>query len=197
MQLTKQTLDVRTLGGMYASGFLAGAAGAVAVGTRTTLFLDQLGGAVNSGIPQTQALSNFFNGRCPNGEVITAFGFQLMVYETDVNHNPVASTAAIQAEAVRNLSYTLLLKGQEYPITGFATAPCPLGANTLFQNGGRGVAPFRFPQQPPLQLNSNDQFAVSVRCEHAITTGGAGNGFRIFAYLPASKGIPLGQLSGA
>jgi hypothetical protein len=197
MQLTKQTLDVRTLGGLYGSAFIAGAGGVVAQGTTTQVFLDPLGGAANSGIPQTFCTSNFFNGRAESGEIITAFGMQAMVYETTNAHVAVASTAAIQAAGIRNLSYTLQLKGSTYPITGLATLPCPLGSNTSFQNGGRGVAPFRFPRQLPLQIEGTQQFAVTIRAEHPIATGGGTNGFRIFLYLPASKGIPLGQLSGA
>jgi len=194
---TQQTLDVRTLGGMYASAFIPGAAGVVPVGTQTRLFLDPLGGAANSGIPQTLCTSNFFNGRTESGEIITAFGMQAMVYETTNAHVAVASTAAIQAAAIRNLSYTLELKGSTYPITSLATLPCPLGANTAFQNGGRGVAPFRFPRQLPLQLKGTQSFSVTIRCEHNIATSGGTNGFRIYFYMPASKGIPLGQLSGA
>ena len=197
MRNLKQTLDVRTLGGLYGSAFLAGAGGVVAAGTRTAVFLDDLGNNVASGLVQQQALSNFFGGRVEQGEILTLFGFQMMVYETDNVAQTVASTVVIHAEALRNLSFELQLKGSEFPITSVVTAPCPLGTNTLFQNGGRAVAPFRFPRQIPLQLNSNDQWSVTVTAQRAINVGAATNGFRIFIYCPASKGIPLGQLSGA
>ena len=200
MAMTQQTLDVRTLGGIYSRALLADspAAAVVTSGASTKLFLDQLGGSTNSGITQTAATSNFYDGIVPNGEVYTLFGFQVMVYETDSSAVPVASTAVIHQEALRNLSFSLNLKGQEYVIGSVMPTPCPLGTNTLFQNGGRAVAPFRFPRQLPLQLNSNDQFFVTVTAKRTINlTAASTNGLGIFVYCPASRGIPLGQLSGA
>jgi hypothetical protein len=200
----RTTLDVRTLNGVYGRANLAGAGGAVPVNAQTQIFLDQLGGSVNSNIAQTQADSNFFDGQTPNGEVFTIFGFQVQIWEETISTpaTPVfpavaASNAAISQQALENLSFSLNLKGQEYTIGSLKTVPCPLGGNTYTQNGGRAVAPFRFPRQLPLQLNSNDQFFVTVTAKRPIATAGGTNGFGIFIYCPASRGIPLGQLSGA
>jgi hypothetical protein len=198
------TLDVRTLGGIFGRANLAGAGGAVPVNGQTQVFLDQLNGNVNSNITQTQADSNFFDGITPNGEVFTIFGMQIQIWEesistpaTPVFPQCIATNAVVTAQALRDLSFSLSLKGQEYQIGSLKTVPCPLGGNTYNQNGGRAVAPFRFPRQLPLQLNSNDQFFVTVTAKRAIATSGGTNGFGIFIYCPASRGIPLGQLSGA
>ena len=106
-------------------------------------------------------------------------------------------TNIILQQALRNLSFSLLLKGQEYQIGSLMTTPSPKGTNTAPQNGGRAVAPFRFPRNLVLQLNSNDQFAIRVQAQRAITLGAAGNGLGITWHAAASRGIPLGQLSGA
>lgn len=201
----KTTLDVRTLGGIYGTGDLAGAGGAVPVNAQTQIFLDPLGGFANSNIAQTQADSNFFDGQTPNGEVYTIFGFQVEIWEQSVSTpatpifpTPIPGNAVTIAEALESLSFSLNIKGQEYIIGSLKTVPCPLGSNTYPQNGGRAVAPFRFPRQLPLQLNSNDQFFMTVTAKRAINnTAAATNGFGIFVYCPASRGIPLGQLSGA
>jgi hypothetical protein len=197
MASTAQTLDVRTLGGIYSRCQLAGAGGAIAQGTQAIAFLDPLNGNTNSGLTQTRADSNFFDGMVPQGEVYTLFSLEAQIFESDGAGNPVLHTNIILQQALRNLSFSLILKGQEYNIGSLMTVPSPKGTNTAPQNGGRAVAPFRFPRQLALQLRSNDQFAVRTQAQRAITTGGGGNGLLITWHAAASRGIPLGQLSGA
>ena len=192
-----QTLDVRTLGGIFSRCQLASAAGVIGAGTSSIAFLDQLGGAVNSGLAQTRSDSNFFDGLVPQGEVYSLFSLEAQLFETNGAGNPVLHTNIILQQALRNLSFSLLLKGQEYQIGSLMTTPSPKGTNTAPQNGGRAVAPFRFPRNLVLQLNSNDQFAIRVQAQRAITLGGVGNGLGITWHAAASRGIPLGQLSGA
>lgn len=200
----KTTLDVRTLNGIYGRANLAGAGGVVPLNGSTQIFLDQLGGSINSNVAQTQADSNFYDGITPNGEIYTIFGFQVQIWEetistpaTPVFPAVIAPNPVVSQQALENLSFSLNLKGQEYTIGSLKTTPCPLGGNTYSQNGGRAVAPFRFPRQLPLQLNSNDQFFVTVTAKRPIAVTAATNGIGIFIYCPASRGIPLGQLSGA
>ena len=194
-----QTLDVRTLNGIFGSATLGpGAAGVIAAGATTKLFLDSLGSNTNSRVTQTVADSNFWSGYTPNQETYTLFGFQVQIWEVDANYVAQATTNVIIQEALRNISFSLSLKGQEYQIGSLMTVPCPLGSNGLPQNGGRAVAPFRFPRALPLQLGSMDQFYVNVRAERPINVAaGTTNEIGIFIYCPASRGIPLGQLSGA
>lgn len=192
------TLDVRTLQGIYGTGLLtAGAGGVVAANSQTIVFLDRLGSATNSNIAQTTADSNFFNGAVDAGEIFTLFGFSIQIKEVTNVGGPVVPAVAVVQEALRNLSFTLNLKGQTYPIGSLMTVPSPLGSEQMVKNGGNGVAPFRFPRAIPLQIGSLDQYSVTVKAERAINTSGGTNTIGVFIYCPASRGIPLGQLSGA
>ena len=193
------TLDVRTLQGIYGTGKLDdGAAGVVAANSQTIIFLDTLGSATNSNIAQTSADSNFFGGRVDAGEVYTLFGFQVQIQEVTAAGASVAPSAVVIQEALRNLSFTLNLKGQTYPIGSLLTTPSGLGSDGMAKNGGNGVAPFRFPRQLPLQISSLDSFSVTVKAERAINVAaGTTNTIGVFIYCPSSRGIPLGQLSGA
>ena len=197
--LTQQTLDVRTLGGVFGTGVLAGD-GATGILPNTTcqIFQDNLGAGVTSGLVQTTADSNLFGGRIPNGEVYTLFGFQVQIREVVAATGlPVVSNAAFYQTALCNIEMKIHMKGQEYIIGNLKPLPCGLGSNGMPMNGGRAVAPFRFPAELPIQLDGNDTWFVTMTAKRAIVDGAGLNNLEIFIYCPASRGIPISQLSGA
>ena len=197
--LTKQTLDVRTLGGIFGRAQIPTGAGVavVASGAEASVWNDQIGASTTSNLTQTTADSNLFGGRIPNGEVYTLFGWQVQIFEVTSADLPVDSTALIHESMLDGLSMTLHMKGQEYVVGSVIPSPSGLGSDTLAMNGGRAVAPFRFPAQLPIQLVSNDQWFVTFTAKSAITLTAADNKIEIFMYCPASRGIPITQLSGA
>jgi hypothetical protein len=199
MRLTKQTLDVRTLGGVYGTGVLTpdGATGILANQT-CQIFQDQIGAGTTSNLVQTTADSNLFGGRIPNGEVYTLFGFQVQLqYSVAASGVPVAAANQIYEQALANIEMKIHMKGQEYIIGNLKPLPCGLGTNGMPMNGGRAVAPFRFPAELPIQLTSNDTWFVTMTAKRPILDGAGLNNLSIFIYCPASRGIPIGQLSGA
>lgn len=199
MRLTKQTLDVRTLGGVYGTGVLTpdGATGILANQT-CQIFQDQLGAGTTSNLVQTTADSNLFGGRIPNGEVYTLFGFQIQFqWKVLATGLPVIQTAALYEQALANVEFKLHMKGQEYIIGNVKPLACGLGSNGMPMNGGRAVAPFRFPAELPIQLTSNDTWFVTMTTRRPIVDGAGLNALSVFVYCPASRGIPIGQLSGA
>jgi hypothetical protein len=199
MRLTNQTLDVRTLGGVFGTGVLQGdAATGIAVNTTCQIFQDNLGAATTSNIVQTTADSNLFGGRIPNGEVYTLFGFQVQVREVVAATGlPVVSANAFYETALANIEMKIHMKGQEYVIGNLKPLPSGLGCNGMPMNGGRAVAPFRFPAELPIQLTGNDSWFVTMTAKRAILDGAGLNDLEIFIYCPASRGIPISQLSGA
>ena len=199
MRLTKQTLDVRTLGGVFGTGVLT-ANGAVGILANQScqIFQDQIGNGVTSNLVQTTADSNLFGGRIPNGEVYTLFGFQVQLqWKIAATGVPVVQTAQLYEQALANIEMKIHMKGQEYVIGNLKPLPCGLGANGMPMNGGRAVAPFRFPAELPIQLTSNDTWFVTMTTKRAILDGAGLNDLSVFIYCPASRGIPIGQLSGA
>lgn len=200
-RVTSQTLDVRTLGGLFGRCDIAttAAAATIPVGAQASIFQDVIGANTTSNIVGgvTNADANCFGGRVPNGEYWTIFGFQVQVFEVDTNDLPVASTAAVAEGIAEQISMTINMKGQTYEIGSVQPLPCGLGANTLAMNGGRAVAPFRFNPRIPIALNPNDQWFLQFTVKRQITLSAANNKAEIFVYLPASKSIQIGQLSGA
>ena len=200
MRLTNQTLDVRTLGGIFGRCVLNdNGGGVVATGTSGSIFLDDLGSAATSNITGgvTNADANLFGGRIPQGQTITIFGWQMQVFETDTNNLPVASAAQVVDGFLDSLSYKIFMKGQEYVQGNLKPVPSGAGASTLSRNGGANVDPYRFPSSLPIQLSPLDQWFVQVEAKRDIVVTGANNKIEIFLYCPASRGIALGQLSGA
>ena len=124
----------------------------------------------------------------------------MQVFEVDANSLPVDSAANIHESFLDSLSFKLFMKGQEYIIGNVKPNPTGLGCGGtggLDMNGGRAVAPMRFPTDLPVQLRGNDSWYVEVSNPRAITVSAADNRIEVFIYCPASKGIPVGQLSGA
>ena len=201
MRLTRQTLDVRTLGGIFGRCNLAPPAGAAAVaaGTKGFIWLDNLNESTTSNIVGgvTYADANVFSGRIANMETYTLFGWQMQVFEVDANGLPVDTAPNVHESFLDSLTFKLFMKGQEYIIGNVKPNPTGLGCNGLDMNGGRAVAPFRFPAELPNQLDGNDSWYVEVSNTRAITVSGANHRIEVFIYCPASKGIPVGQLSGA
>lgn len=199
MRLTKQTLDVRTLGGVFGTGQIQadGATGILANQT-CQIFQDQLGAGVTSNVVQTTADSNLFGGRIPNGEVYTLFGFQVQLqWVVQATGLPVIQANALYEQALANIEMKIHMKGQEYIIGNLKPLPSGLGSNGMPMNGGRAVAPFRFPAELPIQLTSNDTWFITMTTKRPILDGAGLNALKIFVYCPASRGIPIGQLSGA
>jgi hypothetical protein len=200
-RVTNQTLDVRTLGGIFGRCQLASTAPAatLAVGQQASVFQDVIGSNVTSNIAGgvTFADANSFGGRVPNGEWWTIFGFQVQIFETDANDLPVASAANVAEGIAEQISMTINMKGQTYETGSVQPLPCGLGTNTLAMNGGRAVAPFRFNPRIPIALRPNDQWFLTFTVKRQITLSAPGNKAEIFVYLPASKSIAIGQLSGA
>ncbi len=210
---TSTTLDVRTMGGIFGRGRLqAGAGGIVPAASQCSIFLDSLGtqpGTSNIELPGvTVSDANFFNGRCPNQEIYTLWGMQIQLQEQDANGLAVQSTSAaadtgvsfggIMTDALKSCSLELSLKGSNYTIGNLQTLPSAQGSNIVTMSGGRAVAPFRFPRQLPLQLEGNDQFFITIKTTRAFALSAAAAGFMTFTvYCPASRGIPVSQLSGA
>ena len=199
MRLTNQTLDVRSLGGVFGRCVIDGAGGVVAAGSTGSIFLDELGASATSNVAGgiTNADANLFGGVVPNGEVITIFGWQMQVGEVTSAGLPVDSAAELHEAFLDSLSYKIFLKGQEYVQGNLKPVPSGLGCSLLDKNGGANVAPFRFPGSLPLQIGPNDQLFVQIEAKRAIATGGGTNGIEIFLYCPATRGIAIGQLSGA
>lgn len=204
MRLTRQTLDVRTLGGIFGRCNIAAPAGVavVATGTKGFIWLDQLNEATTSNIAGgvTRADANLFGGKIPNQEWYTIFGWQMQAFEVDNNSVPVDSAANIHESILDSLTFKIFMKGQEYIIGNLKPNPTGLGCGGtggLDMNGGRAVAPFRFPASLPIQMSGNDTLYVEVTNTRAITLSGNAHAIEIFLYCPASKGIPVGQLSGA
>ena len=77
MRLTKQTLDVRTLGGVYGTGVLTpdGATGILANQT-CQIFQDQLGAGTTSNLVQTNADSNLSEAGSRMARFIPCSGFK-------------------------------------------------------------------------------------------------------------------------
>ena len=211
---TATTLDVRTMGGIFGRGRLgpASGAGVIAAATQCSIFLDALGanpGTSNVEAPGvTTSDASLFNGRCPNQEIITIWGCQIQIQEQDANGLAIQSTiaapgsaegfGAVQNDILKSISLELSLKGSNYTIGNLQTLPSAGGSNAVAQNGGRAVAPFRFPRQLPLQLDGNDSFFLTFKTTRAFTLSAAAAGFvSISVYCPASRGIPVSQLSGA
>ena len=202
MRLTNQTLDLRTLGGLYGrADFQVQVAGTAIVtpGTTRQIFADQINTNTTSGVPGGVQISDatLRGGLIPSGEVVTLFGFQVQVGQLDINNAPVVGTAAVTQNIIDNIRLTLFIAGQEYIIGNISGMPCGLGGNALSQNGGRSVAPFRFPSSLPLQLKSNQTFFVKLDVLNPITLDANDNQIEIQVYCPASRGIPVSQLSGA
>jgi hypothetical protein len=200
-RITSQTLDVRTLGGLFARGNIPTAGGVVTVpvGSQCSLFLDQINANVTSGVGGgvTLADANGFGGRVPNGEYWTIFGFQVGIFEVTAAGLPVASAPAVAEGIAQQLTLTINMKGQTYNMGSVQPMPCGLGTNTLAMNGGRAVAPFRFNPRLPIALNPMDQWFLTFATTRVITLSAIGNQIELFVYMPASKSIKIGQLSGA
>ena len=199
---SSKVLDLRTAGGIYGKGCIVTTAGAATVpaGAECNIFLDEKNTNTTSNLANgaNDADGNFWSGRCPNGEIITLFGIQLAIYEVDANDVPQAGSAPITQMAVNFCSVKLQLKGQQYVLGHSGLYPSGLGSNGLNLNGGRAVAPFRFPRAAPIQLVSNDQFYLTIRAELAgITLAANDNKLMFSAYCPASRGVSLANLSGA
>jgi hypothetical protein len=201
---TATTLDVRTMGGIFGRGRIqATGAGVFNAASQCSIFLDALGatpGTSNVEAPGvTTSDANFFNGRCPNQEIFTLWGMQIALQEQDANGVAIQAASAVidtginlagvQQEALKSCSLELSLKGSNYSIGSLMNMPSPAGANGVTQNGGRAVAPFRFPRQLPLQLEGNDQFFVTIKTTRAFAASAAAAHFMSFyIYCPASRG---------
>jgi len=202
MRLTNQTLDLRTLGGLYGRcDFQVTVAGTAIVtpGTSRQIFADQFNTNTTSGVPGGVQISDatLASGLIPSGEVVTLFGWQIQVGQLDINNAPVVGTAAVTQNILDNLRMTIFMAGQEYIIGNINNMPSGIGGNALTQNGGRSVAPFRFPPSLPIQLKGNQSFFVRFDVLNAVTLDANDNQIEVQVYCPASRGIPVAQLSGA
>jgi hypothetical protein len=202
MRLTNQTLDLRTLGGLFGrADFQVAAAGTaiVTAGTSRQIFADQLNTNTTSGVPGNTQISDatMFGGMLPSGEVLTIWGFQVQVNQLDINNAPVVGTAAVTQNIIDNVRLTLFMQGSEFIIGNIGTMPSGIGGSQLSQNGGRSVAPFRFPSSLPIQIQGNQSFFVKLDVLNNITLDANDNQIEIQVYCPASRGIPVSQLSGA
>lgn len=197
---TQQTLDVRTMAGISGKCVLTQVgAGPIAANAQTQMFVDGLAQAATGGIPLTNADANFFNGAVPNMEIFTIFGMQLQVGVLLANltdFDVVANTTpGLVQDILDRISFEILLKGQTLEVGSMLPLPSGQCWDGFSLNGGRNVPTFRFPPELVLQLKGNDTFSLRFTTTAPITLPTAGSSILIYAYLPASKGIPLGQLS--
>lgn len=190
-------LDLRSAGGLFSTCIFQAAGSAVAAGTTTTAFQDDLNSSTSSGITQNRALSNCFGGRVPQGEIWTLFGMQIAIdYETNAQV-ALADSAILIQDAMNRISVSMNIKGQEINVGSLKCFPSALMSSGLSQNGGNCVPTFKWPRSQPLQMTSNDVFTVTYKMETALTTANATDSLRIFTYCTGSKAIAIGNLAGA
>lgn len=190
-------LDLRSAGGLFSTCIFQAAGSAVAAGTTTTAFQDDLNSSTSSGLTQNRATSNCFGGRVPQGEIWTLWSIECAIdYETNAQV-ALADSAILIQDAMNRISVSMNIRGQEIQVGSLKCYPSGKMSNGLAQNGGRAVPVFRFPRTQPLQLTSNDVFTVTFKMETALTTANATDSLRIFTYCAGSKAIAIGNLAGA
>ena len=207
---TSQTVDARTLGGIFAKCILnSDGAGLVAAGTQATAFLDDFGQSIASGFPAASPINradaSFVRGEVAAQTSVICWGCQIQLTELTVPAAAgqitaapvVAASAEVLAEAQHNISVTLELKGQQYVLGSPIGMPCGHGSNGMHQNGGPGVGYFRFPDSLPLDLGPTDRFSMIFRAERGFNVTTPLGGILVYVYLPALTAINLSQLSGA
>lgn len=197
--------DVRVLGGVFGTCSLASTGGgAIAAGSNTTVFVDNINVNTTSGVIQTNATGNQFGGVVNNGEQLTLFGLQIGVYSyltaTGVSQElPIADCQ----ELITKCSIELNARGNIWSIgapvlypSGGKGAYAPQGANAHAANGSPDAPVFRLPASMPLQLESQDQFSARVIVETAITATASSN-FNFLFYFPATRAYTFRSLGGA
>ena len=205
---TATTLDVRTMGGISGKcALISDGAGLVAANSTTQAFIDVIGVGATSNIIQTAADSNMASGAIPVSEVYTVFGFQIQLGVLLANNTQFDTVANVPANVIQDalnaISMTLNIKGQNYPIGSLMTMPAQQGWGTTTNgvgyplNGGKNVPTFRFPPELALQLGSNDTYSLRFTAERAFNLTTANSRLLIWIYNAASRGISVGQLSGA
>lgn len=207
---TQSIFDVRTMGGVYSTAaFTASGAGAVALGTETVAFQDNLATATSSNYTQTNASTNFTGGSVQNGEHIVAWGLQVRVRAENSSGLPIIMTKGALDEAISFTSLHLNLKGNEIMIGPPQLYPAAWGANCTanaggassnefdYVNGGPGTRPFVLPKRAPIQLKSQDQFTIKVKVDKAFAGAVASSQIIYVFYLPASRALTFRSLSGA
>lgn len=207
---TQSIFDVRTLGGVYSTAaFTASGAGAVALGTETTAFQDNLATSTSSSYTQTNATTNFTGGSVQNGEHIVAWGLSVRVRGESSAGLPIVLTKAALDEAISFTSLHMNMKGNEIMIGSPQLFPASWGANCTsaaggassnvvdYVNGGPGTRPFQLPRRAPIQLKSQDQFTIKVKVDKAFAGAVASSQIIYVFYLPASRALTFRSLSGA
>jgi hypothetical protein len=206
---TSSIFDVRSLGGLYSTcAFTATGAGAIAAGSETTAFQDDLNTATASNYTQVNATQNQGGGQIANGTHIVAFGLEVRVRGENSSGLPIVLTKEECDQAISftsihlNLAGNTILAGppQLFPAAWGANAVASAGGSTQvsdYVNGGPGTMPYRLPRRGPIQLKSQDQFTATVKADKAFAGVTASAQIVYVFYLPASRALTFRSLAGA